>query len=488
MKKDWLYLLEGRQKAPFAPINRNVVRVPGMPGGYLITSDRDVMIINQPVGFVIKNDMDALSLKDELASWLYTSEPVELTFDDEPGRTYYAVVQNTLEDFAKFAELRDGTIQFLLVDPHGYGTERTYPLSSVSRIPNEGTTDSYPVFDLTVTKDSSLITIANNDNLTPQGEGRVVYLGETVSADETPVERKTLILHDTMQSTSSWQGASDVDSGYVTGSFVTDHEGFYVETWGDEDEEKPPGANVWIGPSLQKALSEPLESFIVDVKLLNDNKWYRDGRPVPPEAVGIIEIYLRDINGNLVCKFQLGDSYTNFNRNSGIFATNGARFTEENGDAWNNFDGMIRIMRDSTDYYPYLAMIDDNGNHVKSRHFPIIQPTVVGTGAGTNQVTNIQVAMRKPLGARRMLQRIKEIKVYSTIGVYENPDFTVPIEFKAGDRLHIDVAKNLVLLNGEPRKDLFGLETDFFSLIEGLNTLEISDNIEGTVTFIDRYL
>src|SRR5699024_11022627 len=169
-----------------------------------------------------------------LASWLVTADPVPLVFDDEPNRTYYAVVQNTIDDFSRMERsvLRQGTIQFLCLDPYGYGQQHTYNLSPTVAV--EGTTETYPTFDLTVKKDTPLISIANRSNMDDYGDPLAVILGTDVSVDEEPQERKTLILHDTMQSTSGWTGAENVDSGYVTGQMGVDDEGFYVERWGDE--------------------------------------------------------------------------------------------------------------------------------------------------------------------------------------------------------------------------------------------------------------
>src|SRR5690606_38626397 len=147
--KQWVISLRGRQKAPFAPLTRNIITVPGMPGGHLQSTDVEPLVINQPIGFRVKDDEHALQLKDELATWLITDEPVPLQFDDEPGRFYYAVVQNTGDDFEKFAELRQGTIQFLCLDPYAHGDEVIVEFpSDVVTVTNEGTTEADPVFEL----------------------------------------------------------------------------------------------------------------------------------------------------------------------------------------------------------------------------------------------------------------------------------------------------------------------------------------------------
>lgn len=481
IRKPWLYALQGRYKPPFPTINRGLTYVPGMPGAHLTTTDQDVLVINQPIGFVFENDTHALNLKDELASWLFTNEPAPLIFDDEPNRTYYAVVQNTIEDFERSSSLRSGTIQFLCVDPYGYSHTYTQPVSGrVSTILNSGTADTYPIFDLTVTKDSTLVYIDNYDNLTPQGDPRSIILGQTKPIDYEPVESKTLVLHDAMRSTAGWQGASEVDSGHVTGQFGVDPNGFYVETWGDENDENPDFR--WIGPSLQRALPKALKSFQADIYIENRNQ----GPNVSNRAVGIIEVYMRDINGNLVCKMGFGDSFDNAAENQGTFVTSGQRYPAipDQPWGWNNFDGILRIVRDSGYYYPYIARVT-NGVHSARRAMGTIIPT---PGVAENQVATIQVAMRKWAGAARMYQRIKEIKVYDMVGEFEFPNRSVPVNFKVGDKIRIDVGKGLVLLNGEPRTDLFALDTDFFSLVRGRNVLEFSDNVEGKIDYRERFL
>ncbi|WP_062323693.1 distal tail protein Dit [Halolactibacillus sp. JCM 19043] len=124
--KEWLFLLEGRQKSPFAPITNNLLRVPGKAGAYIQSSKTDVLYINQPVGFIVEDDVDALDKLDQLKSWLLTSEPVELQFPDEPDRVYYAKVEGDISDFARFGNQRRGTITFICPDPYAYGPERIY--------------------------------------------------------------------------------------------------------------------------------------------------------------------------------------------------------------------------------------------------------------------------------------------------------------------------------------------------------------------------
>lgn len=124
IRKPYLYMLDGREKAPFAPINRNIVQY---PGGYrLKKTERGLLEIKQPVGFIYETDEEALQLKDDLAAWLYTEDWAPLEFDDEPGRIYYSVVQNTITDLSdELGVYKEGIIQFLCL----YACGKTHDLA-----------------------------------------------------------------------------------------------------------------------------------------------------------------------------------------------------------------------------------------------------------------------------------------------------------------------------------------------------------------------
>ena len=111
IRKPHIYLLEGRQKAPFAPISRNITST--RKSHRLKDSKHELLPISQPIGYIASDDVRALEIKDELAEWLITKDVAPLQFDDEPGRTYWALVQNNIDDLSRIAYTRQGTIQFL---------------------------------------------------------------------------------------------------------------------------------------------------------------------------------------------------------------------------------------------------------------------------------------------------------------------------------------------------------------------------------------
>ncbi|MGY0692989.1 distal tail protein Dit [Virgibacillus sp. FSP13] len=464
------------------PINLKTQSVPNLPGAHFNGSGFDMLTIELEVGFVADDLRDYHVRLRELADWLRPDVPQVLILDNEPNKFYFAVLSGNTDIERLAGRMGQGTLTFICPDPHAYEAikrKETLPATVL----NEGTAETYPTFDLTVTQDSTRVEIANNSNLTPQGTPRSIILGQIKQIDQTPKERKTLVLHDSMQSTSGWQGASDVDSGYVSGSFGVDENGFYVEQWGDENGEGI--KSDWIGPSLQRALPKPLHSFQSDIYIKNMNETNLNGIPVNPTSVGIIEVYLRDANDQMVCKISFGDSWDNAQQNGGAFVTAGKRYKarHDRPGGWNNFDGLIRIVRDSGYYYPYIAQII-NGQHTGIVKMGTIIP---GPGIGSNDITSIQVAMRKWYGAVRMYQRIKEIKVWDALGEFDY-ETEVPMEFKAGDKLHINNATGLTLLNGEPRTDLLYVKTDFFSLLEGRNRISLSDNVTGNIEYRHRFL
>ncbi|WP_167578539.1 distal tail protein Dit [Jeotgalibacillus proteolyticus] len=106
-----IFLVKGRRKAPFSPISRNIRKY--KKGHRLVSTETELLEILQPFAFEASNDDDELAFMDELSEWLVTEEICPLQFDDEPGRTYHAVVQNTIDDFEKIGSYRVGTIQFL---------------------------------------------------------------------------------------------------------------------------------------------------------------------------------------------------------------------------------------------------------------------------------------------------------------------------------------------------------------------------------------
>lgn len=117
VRNDSIYLLRGRTKSPFHPIQREIVNTNGRHR--LKKTERGLLEINQPIGFVAKEDQTQIEIIEQLTSWLITNDWAMLSFDDEPGRRYEALLQNDMSDFEKISWLREGTLQFIAKDTFG---------------------------------------------------------------------------------------------------------------------------------------------------------------------------------------------------------------------------------------------------------------------------------------------------------------------------------------------------------------------------------
>ena len=54
--------------------------------------------------------------------------------------------------------------------------------------------------------------------------------------------------------------------------------------------------------------------------------------------------------------------------------------------------------------------------------------------------------------------------------------------FNAGDHLILGKPETPVLVNGQNRKNILSLESDFFELVKGENTFEVTDGVDLTIT------
>src|SRR5699024_2843102 len=160
----------------------------------------------QSIHFRTHNDEQSLQLKDELARWLFTEKPAPLEFDDEPGRVYYAVVNNMLDDFEYIANYRRGTIEFLVLDGYSYGQEQTlhFP-SDLVAIENKGTAPADPIFELTATKKSTFAMIGNQDD-------EYIMLGQPADDDVQEVDTRTSVLYESGSTLSEWAHIDNTDT------------------------------------------------------------------------------------------------------------------------------------------------------------------------------------------------------------------------------------------------------------------------------------
>lgn len=113
-----------KERPVFAPVKRNLLYIPGMPGAHLESTDTEVRI--QPVTVWVDSEgyPSLQKLKEDMAAWLIHEKEKELIFEDEADRTYYAAVDGSL-DLEELVTAGVGTITFICPDPYKYGEEQT---------------------------------------------------------------------------------------------------------------------------------------------------------------------------------------------------------------------------------------------------------------------------------------------------------------------------------------------------------------------------
>lgn len=152
-RNDDIYLVEGREKSPFRGLNRDISRI----GKYhrLRKTEKELLPIIQPIGFKSKGDEHQLEVIERLTDWLITDDWAILSFDDEPGRSYLAVLENDMSDFERMARtpLRQGTLEFTAKAT--LGEQKTITLGTSSKYHKITGQESTPWTSKTIFKKSA---------------------------------------------------------------------------------------------------------------------------------------------------------------------------------------------------------------------------------------------------------------------------------------------------------------------------------------------
>ncbi|MCM3620516.1 phage tail family protein [Sutcliffiella horikoshii] len=465
-KREYLRILQGFSRSPWTPVIRNVLQPPGMAGGHHVSTKYEVRVERVPVE--IKNHgFDSFErLKEDLAAWLITETACELVFDDEPDRIRYAMVEGSL-DLDELIERGKGTITFICPDPYKYGPEKVaeFPSDGVT-LNYAGTVETGPIFELEVLQPITFALIQNHLD-------QYQMIGRPVDVDTPPFVAEQLILHSTMATTNGWTAGSQVDNGSVEGSMISNGSRFLVQSFGNESEAK------WHGPALKTSLSESLQDFRIDALIENLN-----GK----EEVGKVEIYLLDVNNEIVGRITLKDAWQTFRRNRGEAKAGGANghylLDQNHEGAWNDFKGMLRLGRIGNQWLSYIAKIRPDGTH-HARETRMFTDTA---NRYMDRVAQIQVHISKFGGFKHGQMAIDDLKVWK---INHPGDFDIPYIAYPGDKITFNHKQNEdeILINGEDRTALKAFGAEYFQLLPGANQLivEPSDSFQTSTKYRERF-
>lgn len=471
IRKDFIEIDYTEARPVFSERDHQLIEVSGLPGAYLSESKTKTRKITVPVNVFYSSISELQKIKEEIASWLIHDEPKELIFDDESDRTYFAIVDGSLE-LNENLKVGKGTITFLCPDPYKYGPEVSVKFTSdVFSVINSGTAETLPTFELEVLKPITLAMIQNQDN-------EYIMLGKPAPIDTPPFVRQELVLHDTCDTITGWAPATYVDNGYLAGNIISTGGAFVVDKVGSAIEPYN-----WQGPAIKRSIGATLKNFKMEVlvDLLN----------VGANVTGMIEIYLLDSSNKTVMKIGIEDVWPAINQVQGkmqLGELNANRYhyyrTPDYPWGWNNYSGVLRLERDGYKIRPYFALIDSSGREdwVASSFIYYDYESKYQT-----PITQIQVAMRIWPVTERATMRVKDIKFWR----YNEPvSNEVPYIAAPGDVITFDHKTKDILINGEDRMDLKDFGANFFRLKKGENKLIVYPDgaFRTTVKYRERYL
>ncbi|GAA5416192.1 hypothetical protein Pryu01_01224 [Paraliobacillus ryukyuensis] len=468
IRKEWLYIERGRSKPPFAARKRNLLTMPGYHGARLESTEIDSLVIHQPIGFRIIDDDDALAKKDELAAWLLTDEPVPLEFDDEPGRIYYAVVENTIDDFEKISVLRSGTITFVCPDPYAFGEEIVEGLTGQGTIIDvQGTAEAQPVFELEVLAPITFAMVSNGREF--------MLIGQPTDVTTTPVNKEEKIFHHDMEAMLGWVDTDVIGEGYIKGSFGVTNYGFYPVFL-----DPNAGAYEWYGPAKKHSLSEPVQDFLADMGF----RFYAESRG---GSVGRIEMYGLDDLNNIVFRAWIEDKWYGYDHFGICLEIGNGERTEYLTLPKNLEDiyGRMKVKREGNNWTLIMQQLQDGSGRVVVREWT----RTLESDQVLQEVSQIQLAFQKFYDTNEEDMEVLLMRCFKL-----NDVEGIPYIAQAGDMITFDHRDNQnydpeIRINGELRNDLKDFGATPFTLESGQNTLALLPDgaIEGYVRYRPTY-
>jgi len=139
---------KNRQLLPTS--NDIYVDIPGRHGSFHFPGELQDRVIELECAFVGTSRENLREKARQIAAWLYTKEKAVLSFDDEPGKYYYAKLDGAI-NLEQLFVLATFTLTFRC-EPLAYGAEAQADfVSDQATITNPGTFEALPIFNATFT-------------------------------------------------------------------------------------------------------------------------------------------------------------------------------------------------------------------------------------------------------------------------------------------------------------------------------------------------
>lgn len=454
IKKGYLRVLAGIERPAWAPIEEEIIEIPGRAGGIITEEKIKVRRLNIPVRVYKKGFASLEDVEEDLAAWLITNEPKPLTFSHKPDRTYYAKVTGELV-LDEYPEWGEGVISFICPDPYKYGAEKEVTFESSASFDVEGTVETEPVIEVELKDKTTFLAVSNGDQLN--------MIGQYTNVDQQVYERETRVFWDQLGSLVGWTNSTSVEDSISSGGQMeTNGHEFFVTDYGS--------GGAWHGPAVKTSIGEIIQDFRCDVLLTQfGGNW----------QLGGVEVALLDVNNQFVAKMQM---FKRSELSPAITATlragtisDGFDIINSYGsylDTWKNFEGMLRIGRIGNEWFAYVTRIDADGNH---------DAEMYRTWKDTYNIANTPIAQVQVQIVRYgeydpTFQRLKDIKIFRY-----NQQEGIPYVVAADDKVVFDHQKDNILKNGESIIKEKAFIGNYFKLQPGRNNIAVepSDKIQS---------
>lgn len=466
--RDYIRVLRGSKRPAWAPIRRELLNVDGADGVFLSSTETDTREISIPIKVKGTDIANLQKLKEDLAGWLVTNEVKVLTFDDEPDRIYYALIDDTL-DLDEIVHYGKGIIKFICPDAYKYGPQKKVLFQSSGVFDVDGSANAEPIIRVEMKDNATFVAVSDVD-------GNINMIGDTAPVGANTYSPKTVILNDSLNTTVGWGvGGFALDGGVITGKMDSDGDRFYASDYGSGSE--------WHGPALVKSLAEVLQDFEIEFTFYF--------HAPSAEEIGRIEIYGLDPSNKKIFRMTMRDNVIGSDvalPEGVIFDNNEQRkyvLVRNAADVWQNFYGYMRISRVGRDIEFFLKKVDQTTGKTidtKTRRY------WDSTGLFQGQLASIGVHVGT-YGTHKSVATCKASHV--AVSKINNKQDGTPYIVKAGDVVEFNHVTNKITINNEDAMKEKAFIGEYFDLKKGRNAIaaEPASAIAATeVRWRDRWL
>lgn len=472
-QREYLYLNPGWKIPPWAPIDWEIVEVPGRDGGYLKKKKVSVLSLEVPVTFYA-NDVDATieEVKEDLADWLLHDEEKELIFAQNPERVFYVVVDGSL-DLDELVVRGKGTITFIAPDASRHARQEKVDVSDdttglhILTVDNRGGKETYPIIEMKSDGDYTHINITNGN--------QVNWIGREVDLEQyQPKKRLELIWHDTLATTTGWATETGIKGfdGVATGTITSNGYSFQPSSFGTV-------SSAWHGPVLKKSIGKPLTNFQLEARMEFTNPQFG--------LYGRAEIYLLNDLNEVVGKIALKNTSGNDKKNvpearAGDGTTHRYLIDGDDYVGYSNFYGIVKLIRVGKTWAASFTVIDKATGLQESER--LYETYYDKDDQFIRQPTQVAIHFGQYGSKPTALLAVHDVWIYQ---INELTDAEIPYVVKKDDVITFDHVKKRILVNGEDRIDLKAFGAEFFPLEKGMNIIQSYPSLPMTCRYKERF-